>query len=104
MKTLIFAILTVSSWNAYSDDWFCKHEAGKRENGQLWACGIGESMEEASARKNALKDAYREFESICEISSDCDEKRVTVDPQRTTCQPYNGHWKCYRLLVVTLKQ
>lgn len=100
MKTLIL-LLFVSNW-AYGDDWFCMHEAGKREGNVIWACGIGESMSEDGARHNALTAAQREFSEICDMSDDCRGKKIIVDPQRTTCQPHNGHLKCYRLLVVTL--
>jgi hypothetical protein len=101
MKTLIILLLIGNQ--AFSDDWFCQHESGKREGDTIWACGIGEAISEGDARHNALKDAQREFSEICEMSNDCMGKKLNVDPQRTTCSPHNGHMKCYRLLVINLK-
>lgn len=99
-----YVICLLMSFNAFADDWFCKHEAGKREGDLIWACGIGESSDEGDARHKALKDAQREFQEICEMSHDCTGRKLNVDPQRTTCDPFNGHVKCYRLLVINLGQ
>lgn len=101
MKTALLLLLVSNV--AFSDDWICRHEAGKREGNTILACGIGIGMDEGTARHAALNDAKREFQSICEMSVDCREKDVTVDPQRTECGlNKRGVMQCYRLLVITL--
>ncbi len=102
MKTLILALLSASNV-ALAEGWFCENEAGKREGNTIQACGIGEMMDEGAARHFALLDARREFETICAMSEDCSNKPVSVEPLRTSCKPFNGHWKCYRLIVVTIR-
>ena len=102
MKNAIFLVMFVSNC-AKADEWFCTQEAGKREGNTIWACGIGESTDEANARRLALKDAHREFDDICQMSDDCRGKESSVDPQRTSCEAFRGHFKCHRMIMVSFK-
>lgn len=96
----IFLILV--SFQATADDWFCKEESSGRSGNTILACGVGESMTEDYARKRALHNAIEEFETICELSTDCRGKATIAESKRTTCEKENGHIKCYRLLQVTI--
>lgn len=90
---------------AAADQWFCTDESGKRDGNTIMACGVAEWTDEGTARKKALEAAIEEFETICEISSDCKHNKFNIEPKRTTCikdQEHKGLMKCYRLIVVTL--
>lgn len=67
-------------------------------------CGIGESAnDEGFARKKALTNAIEEFKIICDLSSDCANQPISIEPKRTTCAPKeNGLIKCYRLIEITI--
>lgn len=101
MRLILMFLLTLS-FQARAD-WFCDSESGKRDGGVIWSCGIGEGLDESTARENALRAAFREFELICSNSSDCEGKAKTVDPQRTSCKrDPRGFISCTRLIVTTL--
>ncbi len=104
MKTfLMFILISVSAANA-QDGWLCEQEAGIRDGKVYAICGIGESLEEQYARARALTAAIEEFETLCDVSSDCFRSQRVVIPKRTACeQNKQGLWKCYRLIEVTLK-
>jgi hypothetical protein len=107
MKTvsLLLLLISCSCFPGENGQWFCEIESGKREGGTIWSCGVADGVDEGGARANALKEAYREFYSICNESSDCADKPKVIDPQRTSCKiKPNGLWKCVRLIVVTLQK
>lgn len=101
MRLLLMLLISLS-FQARAD-WFCDSESGKREGFVIWSCGIGEGLDEGTAREKALQAAFREFELICANSSDCDGKPRTVDPQRTSCKrDSRGFVSCTRLIITTL--
>lgn len=104
LKIIICVILLLSQI-ATADEWLCTTESGQRQGNLILACGVGESSgDEAYARKRALSNAIEEFNTICEISSDCAGRKIIVEPKRTSCAvEKNGLLKCYRLIAVTLE-
>lgn len=103
MRIIIIMILLLGSIAHAGDKWICTDESSSRD-GNVWtACGVGEGSEERSARETALKATISEFATICALSTDCNEKRRTIEPKRTTCsEARNGVWKCYRMIQVTI--
>jgi hypothetical protein len=102
MRKLLLCLL-ISSVSHARDDWFCSQESGKRDGAVIWSCGIGDGLDESTAREKALNAAFREFEAICENSSDCQGRPRTVNPQRTSCRhDSRGFFTCTRLIVTTL--
>lgn len=104
MKTIsILFVLFISSSAFATEQWFCTDESGKRDGDTVLACGVGESTTEDYARKRALTSAIYEFQTICDMSSECAGRPTSVEPKRLTCsQDKQGLWKCYRLIAVTL--
>lgn len=106
MRTIIITILmgfgSIAIAEEKVDQWFCRDESGKRDGNVLWACGVGESTGEATARAQALENAFNEYHVICAESADCDKNKVTVEPKRLTCtETFGGRlWKCYRLIEI----
>lgn len=105
MKQLVL-ILLLFSHAAYSEtkeQWFCTDETSQRQGDVWYACGIGEGMTEGEARSLSLTASIREFGRVCEISSDCNGVKRTVEPKRTSClESKDKIWKCYRLIQITL--
>lgn len=103
---LMFLFVILLAVPAYADghgEWLCEQTSSTRSGNTFLACGMGEGTDEGQARKAALHDAFREFEDICSMSSDCDGHPRTVEPQRTTCKrDPRGFVQCFRLVVVTL--
>lgn len=83
-------------------NWFCEEESGKRDGNTIWACGVGEATLEHLSRKYALDHAIEEFNTLCQISSDCRGKKTSVEPKRMTCYKNGIILKCYRLIQVTI--
>lgn len=102
---MIVLLLTFLSL-VHADDsgsWMCEQTASKRNGSIIYSCGVGEGLTEGEARAQALRDAFREFNAICDESSDCKGRPKTVDPQRTSCKKDpKGYVVCYRLIVTTL--
>jgi hypothetical protein len=97
-------ILMVAALPAKAD-WFCESESGKRDDNVIWSCGMGDGIDEGTARKNALQAAIQEFDMICSLSSDCQGFRRSVEPKRTSCkQAASGVYTCTRLIVITLEK
>lgn len=83
--------------------WFCGEEAGMRNDNIISACGVGEGINETVARGFALQEAFNEFRMVCENSSDCKGHQILTSQKRQTCfVTQNGHWKCHRLIEVTI--
>lgn len=103
---LFFWSICFPAYGGDKPQWFCTDESGKRQGRVIWACGVGESIDEASARRQALNNAIEEFKTICELSSDCNGKKKVVEPKRLTCvESFGGRLvKCYRLIGVTLSR
>lgn len=104
MKTIIIMTLFCSQ-HIMADQWFCSEESGRREGNVMYACGVGESMSEGYSRERALSAAINEFKTICEMSSDCKDREISVEPKRLECQhDKSGIIRCYRLIVVTISR
>jgi hypothetical protein len=101
MKMILIIILSISH-AASKEQWFCTDESGKRDKNVIWSCGVGEAPSESLARADALKEAMKEFRTICEASRDCSTEHVIVEPKRMTCLEMKDRWKCYRLIEVRL--
>lgn len=80
-------------------DWFCTERAVVREGSLYKACGMSSSPVESDARMGALRDAKREFVSVCDSSDDCLGHEVTVTPGRTECIKGLLGYTCRRLLL-----
>lgn len=88
---------------AEENTWMCEETASKRSGHVIYTCGEGEGLTVGEARANALKDAFREFNALCDASNDCKGQPKTVEPQRTTCKKDSkGYYTCYRLIVTSL--
>lgn len=69
----------------------------------MQSCGIGRSSDENEARVRAFENAQFEFYRLCKASDFCGDRKVSVDPKRTTCDKgSDGSFKCTRLLEFTL--
>ncbi len=100
-----YIILIFLSQYVAADEWYCTEDAAKRDGNVISTCGIGESMsDEGYARKRALNNAIEEFNTICDLSSDCAGRKINVEPKRTSCsKDSRGMIKCYRMIEVTVK-
>lgn len=85
-----------------AENWLCTTESSQARGNQVFSCGIGYGRDEDAARTKAFESAKSEFNRLCEISSNCRGRTVSVDPKRTTCDGENGKYKCYRLIVFTI--
>lgn len=102
MKNLVMILLVVMAAPTAAD-WFCETESGKRDDNVIWSCGMGDGIDEGTARRKALDAAIQEFEMICALSADCQGFRRSVEPKRTSCkQSPSGIYTCTRLIVITL--
>ncbi|RDB36865.1 MAG: toxin-antitoxin system YwqK family antitoxin [Spirobacillus cienkowskii] len=88
---------------AYSSQWFCKEGASKKIEDTYEVCGIGRDNDEDVARKNALKNAFEEFDLICNKSDDCRGKYKEINPLRSDCEKNNeNYFTCYRSVYITI--
>lgn len=101
-----YVILILLSQIANADDWFCKTQHAKRSGNVLSICGVGMGWASVpeQGRWEAFKDAKLNFESICRMSSDCLNHRISVEPKRTECEQKKGSGleTCYQLLEITI--
>ena len=102
MSTSILLLISLLSVNVHADSWLCTEESSQRSGNIINACGIGLGSEENTARLKALDNAKLEFKRLCEVSSDCAGRMISVQPQRTTCETEGAGYKCYRLLAFTI--
>ncbi|WP_338636528.1 toxin-antitoxin system YwqK family antitoxin [Spirobacillus cienkowskii] len=88
---------------AYSSQWFCKEGASKKIEDTYEVCGIGRDNDEDVARKNALKNAFEEFDLICNKADDCRGKYKEINPLRSDCEKNNeNYFTCYRSVYITI--
>lgn len=88
-----------------ADDWFCKSQAMSRSGNVFYVCGVGLGSHDLpqQGRWEAYHDAQRNFETICDRSDDCKNKKITVEPKRTDCEVVDTVIdKCYQLLQITI--
>lgn len=105
MKQIILAILLSLSQLALADGWFCSEQTAVRSEDGFRICGAGQDLlYESDARMQAMKNAIRLFEDLCEISSDCKGRDRIASPGRTECTVSKwGGWKCVSLLEIAFK-
>lgn len=95
-------ILLIASQAIAGTDWLCTEEASQRKGDSIYACGIGIGQDERVARDAAFDSAKAEFKKVCGASDDCKMHRITVSPERTTCERDAKGIKCYRLIVFSI--
>lgn len=89
----------VFSYAMASENWFCTSEASRVDGNNIFACGVGEAPNEDQARSKAFESAKREFTQLCDASTSCKGRAVSVEPRRTTCEMVGRVMKCHRMLV-----
>ena len=90
------------SLSAKTSNWYCTEVASEKDGNTIRACGVGSGKDENEARTSAFNNAKNEFSNICSESADCKNRKITVSPQRTACEPYEAGYKCYRLIEFTI--
>lgn len=91
--------------NAFGmDQWLCTEDSSQIQGSRILACGVGEAMTEAGARKVALLNAEEEFQTICAPETICGQHKYSASPSRATCERSEDGWKCYRLVVYEIKK
>lgn len=96
MRKKIVQVVLIFHLNADASQWFCKEGASSKNNNSYEVCGIGTDYLEDEARKNALKNAFEEFDLVCNKSDDCKGKFKEISPLRTDCENGQKKYKCYR--------
>ncbi len=99
---LLFLVLMISETSLAKDDWLCTEEASQIQNGSVLACGVAEGKDENEARSKAFENAKAEFSRVCQASDTCNQKQVSVEPKRTSCESNQKRYKCYRLIIFTI--
>lgn len=100
-KLLLFFLICFPV-TAHAAQWFCKEGASSKINNTYEVCGIGEEVTENEARKTALKNAFEEFDLVCNRSDDCRNKYKQISPLRTDCDLNEDKYKCYRAFYITV--
>jgi hypothetical protein len=95
MKKFIL-VLPILLWASQAFSWYCKDVASERNGDTINACGIGESIDEDTARKISLNNAYKELDLICSRSSDCADRALEIEPLRTDCKLVDTLYRCHR--------
>lgn len=104
MKKMIITIMILASFHALSKEkWFCTDDQAMRSANTLSICGVGTAENEGWARKRSLDNAVNEFQVMCELSSDCKQHKIVVDPKRSTCFKEEGKFTCHRLFIFTIE-
>lgn len=104
IKKFFYMAMFFMSSTAYAEDWLCKEEASQRYGESVYSCGVASSKDESVARTLALDNAKIEFDKVCQLSSDCKNHDISVEPKRTSCDLHNKFFKCYRLLHFKIGQ
>lgn len=112
MRLILIAIVLIAYPEVQaSDKWFCTDQSSEMSGDSVKVCGIGHGEIEEIARKDALSEAEREFNTICRMSSTCHGYPSSVIPGRITCEKSNSpetgyndpfRWRCYRMLTFTI--
>jgi hypothetical protein len=100
--TYLLLILTLPLVKAETPNWYCKEVASERSGNIIHSCGIGTGQDENEARSTAFDNAKTEFKKICNLSSDCKNHMISVNPERTTCDKIETGYKCHRLLTFSI--
>lgn len=98
----MLALLLFFSTAFASENWLCTSQASQVQGDKVLACGVGHGADEDRARAKAFISSQAEFNRLCNASTNCKGKTVSIEPKRTTCDQEGSQWKCYRLLVFTV--
>lgn len=87
MRKLLVLIVVLMTSRAFSteDHWFCTDDQSFKEGNLYAVCGTGTYSTEGEARIKALDSAIREFDTLCKHSADCNGKKKTITPKRSSC-------------------
>ena len=99
-KIIVIISFIFIHYSAFSSQWFCKEGASSRRDNTYEVCGIGNEDSETNSRKEALKNAFDEFDLVCNKSDDCKGKYKQVSPLRTDCELTGDKYKCYRAFYI----
>jgi len=102
IKTVLILLYFIFTTSSFASGWFCKEVASERNGNTINSCGVGTGATEADARKNALQMAYEEGDTICRPSIDCNPYEWVVTPLRNECKPFDGGYRCYRGITITI--
>lgn len=102
-SAIIFCLLLKSGASHAKDSWLCTEASSQRFGQDIHSCGIGLGKDEAEARLKAFDSAKAEFNKVCDSSDDCKGHEITVDPKRTTCEQTGTGFKCYRMIVFSIR-
>lgn len=99
-KQILLALLfSVTSIEAFSEDWICKEASSVRTGSTIIACGVGSGSSLEDARSYALRNAKQEFHQVCNASEDCRSKDHRANAKRTDCSKKSeGEFICYRAI------
>lgn len=103
MRTLLLGLFFTLSAHAETP-WLCSEEASQKEDNVIRACGLASDPEESKARSQAFDEAKAEFNRVCQMSADCQGRKVNVKPLRTECERSKGLYNCRRLVAFTIDQ
>jgi hypothetical protein len=103
MKNLLFYMLSIGILTipyVYPSDWFCTQESSQRVGDEIHTCGVATGIDLNTARTKAFDNAKEEFSKICESSSDCAGRTITLTPMRTECYSLAPEvYRCHRMLA-----
>lgn len=99
INSAILILTLLSSSAGAEENWFCTDGTSRRVGNELHVCGVAQSADEGSARIAALQNAKSEFDKLCDASSDCKGRAVTLDPARSDCEKQSAGFQCRRLIV-----
>ncbi len=103
IRNIFIFSLIIFEINSYSSQWFCKEGASKKIEDTYEVCGIGIDKDEDTARKNALRHAFEEFDLICNKSDECRGKYKEIVPLRVDCEKSDANkYTCYRAINISI--
>lgn len=102
--TPIFLALLIASNLGHGNEtkWACSEVSVTKVNELYLACGIGSASSESDARELARTNALKEFDAICNRSSDCKNHKINVNPKRNQCDLVDGSMVCRRAFEITV--
>lgn len=104
MKKLMMFLVLISS-PVMADDWVCHTQASVAMGpNAMLACGMADASTESQARLKAYTAALTEFRQVCDASDECKGRAIETKPARTECSSYEGGFRCYRAVSVTISE
>lgn len=113
MIALIIATIILLALSANAEEkasWFCTDDSAMRTGNTYVICGVGTFSTEGDARRLALENAVNEFMVMCNLSSDCKNHKIVVEPKRSSCYKASANEKsrwsnysCHRMFLFTIQ-